>query len=425
MKKTLILLLFIMALLAVPFGIGFITQQRGEQLVEHYRLNPAIHAMENVFQRGWFHSDVLSKITVYLPEVNDKNFEVVVHQSVRQGPVLWGDDRPLVFGFADVKTDIELPVDMQNKLTQALGKNISLLTQLHYDGSQSSTLSMPEFTYLSKDNTHIIFHPLKLEGHSNLPVNQVQGTLNWQGIKLSKDDNQADIGQSLSHIDMQKVGVIWTGDMDWHSDEIKINQQAGSLQANNITIKAETLIDEQQRVSSTQSLHIEKINNQGIEYGPGKYTITLNHIPLSVFEKLDSIQQQIATLPPEQREKAMNNMGFSMFNLLPDILAAEPEIKLHDVLLVTPHGNIQGQFFFTLIGLSKQDMMNFTKIKQHIRADMQLQFPSALLSASGAAKIEPYMKKGWLTEKDGILHSKLHMADGILTINDQSIALPF
>jgi uncharacterized protein YdgA (DUF945 family) len=284
---------------------------------------------------------------------------------------------------------------------------------------------MPEFTQTSKDNTHITFHPLTLKAHSNLPVNQIQGTLNWQGIELSKGDNHTKIGKSSSHIDVQKEGVIWVGDMDWKTDTLSFRNKDNSFHIEHIDINGETLIDTQQRVSSSQSLHIERIKNQGIEYGPGKYTIILNHIPLSVFEKLDKMQQQISALPVAQQEQAMKNMGFSMFSLLPDILAAEPEIKLHDVLLTTPDGDIQGELYFTLTGLKKQDMMNFTKIKKHIRMDMQVQFPWALVPDAKRANIETLLQKDWLLEDGDMLHSTLHMADGVLTINDQTVALPF
>jgi len=426
MKKITVLALFIIAILAVPFGIGFVTQQRSEALTKHYSLNPNIRSIDSAVQRGWFHSSILSKLSVYLPDISNSPITFTVHQSVRQGPILWGDNRPLAFGFADVKTDIELPAKIQNKLTKTFGEipTITLLTQLYYDGSQDSQLSIPELSHEDQE-THIIMHPLKLDGYSDLPVKHLQAVLNWQGMQISHTNGQVNIGKSTSHTNAQKEGVIWIGDMDWSTDSVEFIDKKNTLRMEHIDINGETAIDTQQRVSSSQSLHIERIKNQGIEYGPGKYTIILNHIPLSVFEKLDKMQQQISALPVAQQEQAMKNMGFSMFSLLPDILAAEPEIKLHDILLTTPDGDIQGELYFTLTGLKKQDMMNFTKIKKHIRMDMQVQFPWALVPDAKRANIETLLQKDWLLEDGDMLHSTLHMADGVLTINDQPVALPF
>ena len=426
MKKIVVLSLLIIAIIAVPFGIGFVTQQRSEALNKHYSLNPNIHAIDSAFQRGWFHSNILSKLSVYIPEISDNPIAITVRQSVRHGPVLWGDNRPLAFGFADVKTDIEFPSDMQNKLTQAFGEipTITLLTQLYYNGSQDSQLSIPELNH-EDQGTHITIHPLKLDANSDLPVKHLQAILNWQGMQISHADSRASIGKSISHANAQKEGIIWVGNMDWSTDSIQFVDKLKTLHLEHINIDGKTVVDAQQRVSSSQSLHIERIKSQGIEYGPGKYTIILNHIPLSVFEKLDDMQQKISVLPPAQRQRAMKNMGFSMFSLLPDILAAEPEIKLHDALFTTPDGDIKGELYFTITGLSKQDVMNFTKIKKHIRADMQVQFPSALVSDSNRASIENLLQKGWLLKEGNMLHSTLHMADGALTINDQTIALPF
>lgn len=426
MKKIVVLSLCVIAILAVPFGIGFITQQRSEELASHYRLNPAIHAIDNAFQRGWFHSDSLSKLSVYLPDISNKNIDIVMHQSVRQGPILWGDHRPLAFGFADMKTDIELPANIQNKLTQTLGEipSITLLTRLHYDGSQDSKLSIPEISH-ENQGTHINMHPLQLQGYSDLPVQHLQATLNWQGLEINRADSKVNIGKSVSHTHTQKKGVIWVGDMDWSTDNIAFNNKQKTLHLEHININAKTSVDTQQRISSSQSLSIEKIQENDIAYGPGKYTVVFNHIPLSVFEKMNKIQQHISTLPAEQREQAMKNMGFSMFSLLPDILAAEPEIKIHHASLTTPYGDIQGEVYFTITGLNKQDMMNFTKIKKHIHADMQVQFPKALVSDTKRANIERLLQKGWLLQEGDMLHSTLHMADGALTINNLTVPLPF
>ncbi len=426
MKKIVVLSLCIIAILAMPFAIGFVTQQRSEALTEHYSLNPNIRSIDIAIQRGWFHSSILSKLSVYLPEISNNPIAFTVHQSVRQGPILWGDNRPLAFGFADVKTEVELPTNIQKKLTQTFGKipTITLLTQLYYDGSQDSRLSIPELSH-EDQGTHIIMHPLKLDGHSDLPVKHLQAVLNWQGMQVSHADSQVNIGKSISHANAQKEGIIWVGNMDWSTDSIEFINKEKTLHIEHIDINGETLIDKQQRVSSSQSLHIERIQNKGIEYGPGKYTVILNHIPLSVFEKLDKMQQHISALPIEQRQQAMKNMGFSMFSLLPDILAAEPEIKFHNALLTTPDGDIKGELYFTIKGLNKQDVMNFTKIKKHIRADMQVKFPWALVPDSSRANIENLLQKGWLLEQGNMLHGTLHMADGVLTINDQTVRLPF
>ncbi|MBN4061385.1 DUF945 family protein [bacterium AH-315-G11] len=426
MKKIAVLSLCIIAILAVPFAVGFVTQQRSEALTEHYRLNPNIRSIDSTIQRGWFHSSILSKLSVYLPDISNNPMTFTVHQSVRQGPVLWGDNRPVAFGFADVKTDIELPANIQNKLTQTFGEipTITLLTQLYYDGSQDSQLSIPELSHDEQD-THIIMHPLQLQAYSDLPVQHLQAMLNWQGMQISHANGQVNIGKSTSHTNAQKEGIIWVGDMDWSTDSIEFIDKKNTLRMEQININGETAIDTQQRISSSQSLHVEKIQNKGIAYGPGKYTIVFNHIPLSVFEKLDEMQQKISALPAEQQEQAMKNMGFSMFSLLPDILAAEPEIKFHDALLTTPDGDIQGELYFTIKGLNKQGVINFTKIKKHIRADMQVKFPWALVSDSSRANIENFLQKGWLLEEGDMLHSTLHMADGALTINNQPVALPF
>ena len=425
MKKIIIPVLLLMAVLLMPLGIGLLAQQRYEALIAYQSNTPAIQSIQTHIQRGWFHSKITSDISLYLPDISDQHIDIVMQQSLRHGPVLWGDNRPVSLGFADMQSRITLPDDMQHSLLQALVSHLSLLTQLHYDGSQSSRLAISELEYLGNDKTHITLYPVKITNHGDLTMQQMQSSLNWQGMQVDKEQLRFYIGSSQSHMDIQKSGALWTGAMDWHSDELGFWQGQRALQARQVDIKADTRIDEKQRVSGTQSLYIERIEDQGTGYGPAAYTLAINHIPMTVFEKLQDIQQQIAAQPVNQQQQAMERMGMSMFALLPDILAADPEIKLYNTSFTTPDGSITANIELSLHGLNKQDAMNLPKIKQHLRADMQLQLPALLLSENKDLPIDQLLQKGWLIEKNGLLTTSLHMADGMLTINQQAIPLPF
>lgn len=430
MKKIAVLLLCILVILALPFGIGLITEQRSEAITEHYRSNPSIHAFESQFKRGWFHSEISSTASLFLPDISADNINVIVHQSVRHGPILWGDHRPLAFGFADMKIDIELPTDIQRKITQTIGNmpKISLLSQLHYDGSQDSILFIPEFSH-AKDDVKLTMHPLTLRMHSNLNMDQVHGSWDWHGMQFEAlkagEKVHLTLGKSTLTFDLQKSGALWTGNTNVQADTLDIIGKAHQLKFQRLNLDGQTSIDNKKRVSSVLGMHFEQLNKDGIIYSLGNSKFSLKQIPLSFYEKIQKLQAQVAKLPPEQRQQALQNMGFSLFSVLPDILTSEPIIELSEVSLNTPDGNIHGALHLSLLGLDKQDMMNFIKIKRHIRADLQVNFPSALLSKSDIAKAQDFIDKGWLIKENNMLHGTLHMADGILTINKQTISLPF
>jgi len=430
MKKSIIFLCLIGGILALPFGIGLITQQHNQTITEHYRSNATVHELESQFHRGWFHSEIVSKASLFLPDISPENIDVIVHQSIRQGPILWGDNRPVAFGFADMKVDIELPTNIQHHISQTIGHmpSISLLSQLHYDGSQDSTLSIPEFSH-KKDAMLLTVHPLTLHMHSNLEMNNLQGSWHWDGMTY-KDIKAAEnvsitLGKSVLTFDLQKSTMLWTGTTDIHADSLDIIGQAHQLKFEHLNLNGKTHIDNKKRVSSFLGVHFETLNHDGTLYSSGNSNVSLKQIPLSFYEKTQQLQTQIAKLPPEQRQLALQSMGFSMLSVLPDMLDGEPIIELSDVSLTTPDGIIQGSLAFSLLGLNKQDIMNFTKIKQHIRADIQVDFPTALLSKADMAKARAFMDKGWLIQQDNKLYGTLHMADGTLSINNKTIALPF
>jgi len=118
-------------------------------------------------------------------------------------------------------------------------------------------------------------------------------------------------------------------------------------------------------------------------------------------------------------------MSFSMLALLPDVLAANPVIEINKLQLTTPAGDVSGSLQLQFPGLTQQDMMNLPKLKRHIQADMQLDFPAALVPVQSQPNIQALQQKGWISLKDGILHIKLHMADGVLSINQKTVPLPF
>jgi len=430
MKKIVLLLLCIIAILALPFAIGFISQQRSITITEKYRSNSNINTIESQFQRGWFHSNITFKTSLYLPSISDKNINIVVHQSMRQGPILWGNNRPLAFGFADLSTTIELPKDLQKRIHQSIGQtaNISLLSQLHYDGSQDSKLFIPAFTHQQND-MQFTMHALTLTEHNNLDLDHVHGIVNWQGMEFTgiKSGQQVKLvlGKSTLNFNLQKHGVIWTGNSNGQTAILKLLGKAKQLIFNDLNIDVKTNMDHKQRISSHLSMHVGHLNNDHVMYDLGQFTIALKHIPLTLYEKIQELQDHVAKLPSEQRQQALQGMGFSMFSVLPDILASEPIIELSDASLNTPNGNMHAELRFSLLGLTKQDMMNFTKIKRHIQADIQISFPSALLKSSDMQKAETFIKRGWLIKQGHMLHGSLHMTDGILTINKQTISLPF
>ena len=114
-----------------------------------------------------------------------------------------------------------------------------------------------------------------------------------------------------------------------------------------------------------------------------------------------------------------------MLSLLPDIIAAEPVIEINDASLQTPNGEVKSHLRIAMIGLKKNDIFNFPKVKKHIQANIFVRFPMALVHENNRSQIMDYIQKGWLIQQGHMLEGKLHMADGVLTINQQTIALPF
>jgi len=421
MKKGIfIFLLLLVAIIGIaPFGIGIMLEKQNQTMMGQYK-DLGITAIDTAYERGWFHSQITS--TLNFTSNTGESLQFTMHQKLRHGPILWGENQPLALGFADLQSDIAFSSDIQAKLKDVIGDmpKIQLLGSIDYNGSTEGKLSIAGFTHHnSEKNIRIEFQPLILSASSNLDMDTSQGIWQWKGMRIIGEHTQAQIAENISHFNIQKKAGIWTGHMDWQTDNMALTSPQQHMHIKGIRLEAQTHLDDQQRVSSEESLHIDSIQHHNKLFTSADIQIAIRHIPAASLNKLKAMQQKaVQTQNPYA-------VGMNMLGLLPEIIASEPEIEISHASVHTPDGAINANLHMTVLGLKKNDIFNFPKVKKHIQADMFVHFPMALITEKNRAQIMDWIQRGWLVQHDDILEGRLHMSDGILTINQQHIALPF
>jgi len=423
MKKIISMMVVIaIILLAIPFAIGLITEQRFNATMASLNQQSSGNVKTTAYQRGWFHSQATTQLT-FSDQGNDVT--LTFHSMIRHGLLLWGNDHPISLGFADIDTQLELQSDLNNKMTQTFGEQAlpTLSTHILYDGSFDSSLSTPELSHRDESNhASINIHPLDFQIHSDKDVKHIHGSLNWLGLDIQGEQGKARWGNSHSQFSLDDR---WNGKMDWHTDFLDIHDGQRQFMLSELNLTASSQLDEQQRVSMTQNLQFENLQINQRSFDDATLKLSIEHIPVSALERMQAMQKEIFSLPIEQRQQAAQTMGFQMLSLIPDMIAAEPVIDIQQLTLTTPEGTLVGDLHFSIQGISKQDMFNIAKLKKHIQASMNIQFPAALIPAEKSQQLLALQKKGWLQESHGMLHGTLLMHDGMLTINNHPIDLPF
>jgi hypothetical protein len=422
MKKTLIFIVVLLSLTlgVAPFAIGVMLEKYNQQMKANYHNDTNIIMEDTSYQRGWFHTQITTHITVQPNTAKPMTF--TIHENLRHGPILWGYGQPIALGFSDLHADVSFSNAVKNTIQQALGSmpNIRISGHIAYNGSSAGTLNIPAFHHHNTDKDITIeFQPLLLQASSDIQMKQSVGDLNWQGITMTSPQGSAHIGQNTSHFNITKLANVWVGNMDWHADKVHITNLNKDITISGIHVTSQTDMDEQQRVSSQQSIHVDNFELNQRHFEAGNIQLVVQHIPAASLEKLRKVQAQAIST---QNQYAA---GMNMLGLLPEIIAAEPIIAINDASLQTPDGKIDASLRIAMKGLQKNDVFNFPKLKKHIEADMFIRFPAKLVHENNQDKINSFIEKGWLIQQGDMLEGKLHMLNGELTINQQSIPLPF
>jgi len=422
MKKIILMMVVIaIILLAIPFGIGLITEQRFNTTIASLNQQANSSFKTIAYQRGWFHSQATTQVT-FNNQANDVT--LTFHSMIRHGLLLWGNNHPISLGFADTDTQLELQSDLNKQITQAFGEQSlpTLSTHILYDGSFDSSLSTPELSHYNESkHATMNIHPLNLQIHSDKDMKHLHGSLSWLGLDIQGEQGKAIWGNSTSRFSLDD---LWNGNMNWHTDLLDIQDAQRQFMLSELDLAASSHVDEKNRVSMTQKLQFKTLQIDQRQFHDATLNFSIEHLPVSVLERMQAMQKKILSLPIEQQQAAQA-MGFQMFSLLPDMIAAEPVIDIHQLALSTPEGQLMGDLHVSIQGISKQDMFNIAKLKKHIQASMNIQFPATLIPAEKKQSWLTLQQKGWLQESNGMLHSTLLMRDGRLTINEHQIDLPF
>jgi uncharacterized protein YdgA (DUF945 family) len=192
------------------------------------------------------------------------------------------------------------------------------------------------------------------------------------------------------------------------------------------------------------------------DYGPSRVEFRASRLDGAA---LSALQQDLGDLNAQALPEAMAGVAAVavLMKHLPALVAADPQLALNRLEVVTPQGPIQGRLAIGTQGLTGTDLMVGAWLERLV-ADGELNLPRSIavtllaqgqretlletLAADGraeadltqdeeqalesvaATQLELLVQGGWVKDEGGRLTSVLKLADGVLTINGKPLPLP-
>ena len=191
------------------------------------------------------------------------------------------------------------------------------------------------------------------------------------------------------------------------------------------------------------------------DYGPSRVEFRASRLDGAA---LSALQQDLGDLNAQGLPEAMAGIAAAgvLMKHLPALVAADPQLALDRLEVVTPQGPIQGRLAIGIKRLTGTDLMVGAWLERLV-ADGELSLPRSIavallaqaqretlletLAAEGraeadltqdeeqalesvaAAQLELLVQGGWVKDEGGRLTSVLRLADGVLTINGKPLPL--
>ena len=315
MKKiiSVIIVLFVVLVgvfLVAPFGVGFwLKRYDVKRMANITDINPNIHADILSYHRGWFSSDISTKVTVYVNKETDKPLNVskniqltpvtvTLHTLLKHGPFLFdkhqeGSRLHLGWGLAHTRfVEPKMPIEIDSRI--GMRKVVSLLS------GKQAVFQLPKAT--------AGFSGLKLVVSSD--VNMDGATFNGviKSLQLKKQSDSSNpqmLSLTVNDLTMQgkfkQHGRLALGDFFVASKRLTAVDQAQRLAVNQAKVHWNAKLNNQQLTMGLLS-SIKSVNSNGLVTGPYHLNYQLSKVDLPKLQKLLNTlhvqsQQHVVSMP--------------------------------------------------------------------------------------------------------------------------------
>lgn len=449
MKKLIGLLLLLGAVVAGgPFVSGILVEQRYQELLAEDAFENTVTLQNESYERGWFSSTIVTQVEVTEPQVAAAYAQYKTKADAAAG-ISSGDSRPMFrvesvihhgpawleggFGMGLARVDSRLILDDNERAEMSSvfeGEAISMQTMVHFGRSAEAKINIAKATITkSASGETVIFHPISSSWLVMDLGNRIKGEITWSGMDASGGKVDLHFSGAVIKTSMERHADLWVGDLSWDQDEWRFGELGKQVAFKGLHFDTDSGVNANGDLVEGLNVNmtLQSADVAGQEYGPGVYRMSISNLPVDTLVKIQKAQDEMARASAsDPTGRAAVAASRQILMMLPELFSRGPVIEISELKVATPQGEVRGNLKISLPETAPEMLLNPQYLKQIIRADAELTVPAAYFSAPQAAQAAyNFTQSGLIEQRDGMLHSSLHMADGQLTVNSKPVPLPF
>ncbi len=349
---------------------------------------------ETDFQRGWFHSEAHSVLTLEgtlakqmreARHVLDPRMPIQVQliHHIQHGPVLSLERPFLIPAVALVETTLAFPQDTRDWLTPVFGQAppVRVRSLLQLNGERISRIESPSVEGDLTDGTHLQWQGLG--GTLDMTHDRVIGNLSMPLLALSNDAGQLRIQGLALQIDSQRHPEgLWLGDQAATLGGLSFMVPSQPEYRISLTdFRAVSVFREEQKTLHAMiSMDLGDFSMGGHLLGSGGVTLDLRQVDLMAFSVLYHALQDSARQGVGNRAEALNQVKQIALQQLPALTQYLPAFGITRLDLRTPQGTLHGHLRILLTGASGTPVVSPADLVQRLRVESELDAPVVLLT---------------------------------------------
>lgn len=358
MRKLLALLaIIILAVVFSPYVDGFFVENQYNKLIKFFNSQGSFRIQIVDYKRSWTCSDATLSVEIINPEFQGAlvslgvekeilpshyNFTVVQH--IQHGPVIFKyvANLPSRFGLAAIHTTLVAAPEMEKLLLwfglsqDSFQNNDDLIT---FGGNLFKHLSLADLHY-AHPHKNMHFHVKNIQANLWLwpGVDKIKNVINIDSFSFSDKKNSVSIPQLDLMIDMYRTDSgLWMGRNDLELSEFSwTGAEKSTLTISGLQFKGK--IDEaHDRIYGQREIDIKKIQLAKQSLGPIKVRISLADLNSQAIVKMLSAYHEVMYRGELYRSELQQRLS----SMLPSVFSSGAEIKLEELSLSTPDGNLR------------------------------------------------------------------------------------
>ncbi|MCB1857629.1 MAG: YdgA family protein [Gammaproteobacteria bacterium] len=381
MRKYLILFLVAaVALIAAQVVVGKKTETYYQALVDQVR-DEGGELLSHHYDRGWFGAAAETRFQLPItrdlpasgPGVRHQGF--IVRSEISHGPVTSNGA-----GLAEITSKVQpLPDGL---LPESYTVELHTFVTLNGKGDTKWILP-PAADDQASSGVSVSFAGLDGELQFDPAAKTAEWKLNSPGLRVTGKDQ---VTVRLGEISVRSNSWVGNSGLTLGSgrfglDEFSVdNATTGwSLRAQGVTLDLDSS-EQENRVSGATVYAIQRLETQGVVYGPGSLRLELTNLSGS---GLVRIQQAVHDLSGHPMSDAQRSMALTtlLMSVAPDILAQDPGFAVKDLRVVTPDGLIEGGFSIRSLGLRWEQVSLGLKALRKLEGELSFKMPESVFTS--------------------------------------------